>query len=224
MGTGVSPWPPKMQLTPNSDCLSTVTLATERTGDMNLSGEIRGVQSGLCDWRPQVNRTHSCHFWVGNLFLVSFSTRVKEVTASATDGCVHQTSVLQCGEVGVIHECWGPWTEFRLQGKNSAADLASGLPSLPQAKHFYGLSVSQDQQEADLLRGRQPRRRARNVSSGQAPAETGIVLLLLLHNCFNQKKILNFKIIANLHAVGSHSTERSPGTLLLVSLKDILQN
>jgi hypothetical protein len=48
--------------------------------------------------------------------------------------------------------------------------------------------------------------------------------LLLLHNCFNQKKFLNFKIIANLHAVGSHSTERSPGTLLLVSLKDILQN
>lgn len=75
-----------------------------------------------------------------------------------------------------------------------------------------------------MLRGWQPRRRARNVSSGQAPAETGIVLLLLLNNCFNKKKILNFEIIVNLHAVGSHIAESSPGTLLLVSLKDILQN
>ena len=75
-----------------------------------------------------------------------------------------------------------------------------------------------------MLRGWQPRRRARNVSSGQAPAETGIVLLLLLNNCFNKKKILNFEIIVNLHAVGSYIAERSPGTLLLVSLKDILQN
>ena len=75
-----------------------------------------------------------------------------------------------------------------------------------------------------MVRGWQPRRRARNVSSGQAPAETGIVLLLLLNNSFNQKIFLNFEMIANLHAVGSHNAERSPGTLLLVSLKDILQN
>ena len=75
-----------------------------------------------------------------------------------------------------------------------------------------------------MLRGWQPRRRARNVSSGQAPAETGIVLLLLLNNCFNQKKKLNFEIIANLLAVGGHNAERSPCTLLAVSLKDSLQN